>query len=148
MGDMIIVIGSINIYMKRKSTEKGRNYVIFSGRNGSYGTCSVKVYFNESNTVSKYSYKYTFKHSSNKVRSTACIRYETDMQLWYSNSYQDIGLGSSLLTKQASRRLRNTNYASGSKTYTISFSENEQLILEQSGNLEKLKKVLRDSKLY
>lgn len=137
------------VSLYRSSVRKGQDYAYYKDGSDSYGTCSVKVTFRESNSVSKTSYSYTYKFYKNYVKSYSCINFPTGNQIWNGRSYEDVSFGSSIPGRTFSMKAKSHDYCDNkSKTYSISFSEKEKLILEQTGNLEKLREALRKASLY
>lgn len=129
------------------------NYVVYEGSDmGQYNyNFKVKVKFAEDKSVSSSAYSYTFRKSgSNYVSGSVTRLAESNMtQRWqivtgYGN--KDISLSS--LNQMAKKKVQNRRFCDEkSKTYTISFTETEILVLKQEGNYEKLRQALRNQGL-
>ncbi len=137
------------IYLNKKSVNKSDNYAYYRTSSSNMNSvCSVRVYFNENNSVNKSSYKYSFTYSRNYVKESSCIEFPYQSQIWNGSSYEDVGGFSSIPRNTAKIKMKkNKYYYNRTKTFYVEFSDTESLILEQADNMGKLKSALSKNSL-
>ncbi|MFC2109154.1 hypothetical protein ACFLRU_03860 [Bacteroidota bacterium] len=132
------------VSLSRRSVTKGKDYVYYSS-----GDCSVKVTFRESNELSKYKYSYKYRFYKNYVKYSSCIEFPVGCQIWNGRTYEDVSFSSSVPRNTFKMKAGRYDYCyDKSKTYSVDFTEKETLILEQSGNMQKLREALSKVGLY
>jgi len=113
---------------------------------GGYRVFVTVKFVETGKTITTSSYRYTHKYSNTKISGTASIK-GSGYQISTSYGIKDTSFENGF-NDYAIRALRNYDYCSEkSEEYSIYFTETEQLILEQEGNLEKLRKALGEANL-
>lgn len=136
------------IRLQRGNVRMGQYFVYFSDGGSVYKTCGVKVNFDEETSVSDHNYSYTYNHTNNEVVNSGSICLNEDIQVLVDDYFKDDDYPYHLQMKEVELHLKNHIYCTNSfKTFTIPFTDNETRILEQQGNLEKLKQALKKASL-